>query len=29
LLELYVIKEFAARFPVSSSGVIVNAVAPG
>jgi NAD(P)-dependent dehydrogenase (short-subunit alcohol dehydrogenase family) len=29
LLELYVIKEFANRFPVSSSGVIVNAVAPG
>jgi hypothetical protein len=29
LLDLYVIKELAAMSPVSSSGVIVNGVAPG
>lgn len=29
LLDLYVVREFATMFPVSSTGVIVNCVAPG
>ena len=29
LLDLYVLREFAVLYPVSSSGVIVNCIAPG
>ena len=29
LLDLYVLREFAASFPVTSSGVIINCIAPG